>query len=215
MFGRNIFDSDFDNFFGSSFFSRPRRYESRFPRGYYSPRFLIDSAYPEPQGANSQVTRREYDNDFLAHFQNGRLFAGFDNDVVSKEESDKYVVTFKVDDLKNKNIKVDFLKAENELTLSGEEKKEEEKDGVKSSYTNNFHSSVRFDKPVKSDAITAAWEESTVVITIPKVKPDTENIVNIPIKGDNLIEPKPAEQNQAEGAAAKATPKEKEKETKL
>ncbi|ABN66247.2 18 kDa heat shock protein (HSP 18) [Scheffersomyces stipitis CBS 6054] len=189
MFRHNFFDNEFDNFFSSDFFNRPRRYESKLLHGYYSPSRLIESRYPR------QLVRRDFEDDWLAHFNDGKIFTGFDENVTTKEEPDKYIVSFKGEDLKNKGLKVDFRRKENELTISVEEKKTEEKEGVTSSYTNSYQSSVRFDKKVRPDDVSADFKDNTVVITIPKLECDEENVVNVSIEGhnvDHLIDEAPA-----------------------
>ncbi|KAK6461790.1 18 kDa heat shock protein [Scheffersomyces coipomensis] len=209
-FYNNFFDSDFEDFFNRGFFNRPRRYESSIPNGYFTPRRLIGNTYPParsliPYGYPGEVFPTAFDDDFFKHFNDGKMFVGFDNNVDLKEEQDKYVVTCKFDDLTNKDFKVDFLKKENELKISVAQKisKTDEQTGAKSESSSNYSSSLKFDKPVNPTAITAETKDGNVLITVPKVESDAENVVTIQFNnnGDNVkhvIDEKPAIANQVE-----------------
>ncbi|EGV64037.1 hypothetical protein PSN45_003875 [Yamadazyma tenuis] len=170
MFG--LHDRFFNDFYNVPFFSRSR------------------SALPGISGS-SLIPRREFDsfiNEPLVFREN---FFNVENDVKLKEEPDKYLIGFKDDKINEKELKVDFLKKENELKISISQKSEskEGEEGPQSYYSSSYQSSIRFDKPVKFEEIEADVKDGQVSIVIPKVEADpvpAENVVNVAIKG---IEP--------------------------
>ncbi|KAK6201053.1 18 kDa heat shock protein [Scheffersomyces amazonensis] len=203
----DFFNSSLDSFFDRGFFNRPRRYESNFPSGYFSTRGLIDQTYPDKRSLvpstfyPTDAIGFPFDGDFFRHFNDGKIFVGFDNNVDLKEEKDKYIVTAQIEDLKNKDLKIDFLKRENELkiSISDSEEKQDEKSGEKSSSSRSYQSSLKFDKAVNAADISAEPQENSIIITVPKVEADSENVVSIPIgNGEGnvrkILEEHPAQQ---------------------
>lgn len=168
MFGLN---DSFDDFFNVPSFTRSRR------------------ALP---GSNPRTTRSAGDslipsNGFDDFFNEPMMFKeNFYNprdEVKLKEEDDKYIVYFDDERINQKELKVDYLKKQNQLRLSIFEKSG---DGEESQITSSYQSSLGFDKPVKYDEIKADIGDSKVSITIPKVESDEENIVNIQLTGNNV-----------------------------
>ena len=153
-----FFDPDFDDFFG-----RPRKYATEVPPNF-NPRKIAQG----DNGKGQQVSR---------YFSSGKYFVGFDDNVKTTEESDKYVVSYDQENLSPDEVNVDFDKQENELIITVTQ--ETEKDGTKKSST--FHSNLKFEKPVNFDDISAEIGEQGVQVTLPKVHADHEKIVNIPI----------------------------------
>lgn len=100
---------------------------------------------------------------------------GSGNDVKYEEEKDKYLVSFEDQNIKNKDFNINFAKDRNELTIKIEDKS----DNNYSSYVNSYV----FDKPVDPNEINASLNDGKVLITIPKVVKDDDNIVNIKING--------------------------------
>lgn len=137
-------------------------------------------------------------------------FYNVENDVKLNEEADKYIVSFNDEDIAKKELKVDFLKKENELRIQTAQKSDKSEDGKESHYSSSYQSSLRFDKPVKFDDITADVNGSAVSIVIPKVESDSDNVINIQVKGNDnvkpLLESKPAK------SSAQKTLENKEKE---
>lgn len=117
-------------------------------------------------------------------------FYNVENDVKLNEEPDKYVVSFKDNEINKKELKVDFLKKENELRIQlGQRSDESSEEGNETHYSSSYSSSIRFDKPVKFDEIIADVNGPDVSIVIPKVESDEENVVNVQVKGNDSVKP--------------------------
>lgn len=177
-----FFDPDFDDFFG-----RPRKYATEVPPNF-NPRKIAQgdngkgqqvSRYGAGAGHPHRALARRDDffDDFWKNFSSGKYFVGFDDNVKTTEESDKYMVSYDQENLSPDEVNVDFDKQENELIITVTQ--ETEKDGTKKSST--FHSNLKFEKPVNFDDISAEIGEQGVQVTLPKVHADHEKIVNIPI----------------------------------
>lgn len=163
------FHNNFDDFFTPSF-TRNRR------------------ALPGGNSKDSLVPFNDFFNEpmiFRENFYNPR------ENVKLKEDDDKYIVYFEDKRIKQKELKVDYLKKQNQLRLSIMEKSG---DNEKFQYTSSYQSSLGFDKPVKYDEIKANVDDNKVEIVIPKVESDDSNTVSIKVNGSNvkpLIESSP------------------------
>ncbi|CAH6723211.1 small heat shock protein 21 [[Candida] jaroonii] len=100
---------------------------------------------------------------------------GSGSDVRYQEEKDQYLVSFDEKHIQDKNFDINFAKDRNELTIKIEDKNGE-------NYSNYVNSYV-FDKAVNPNEINASVNDGKVLISIPKVAKDAENIVNIKING--------------------------------
>lgn len=92
-----------------------------------------------------------------------------ENDVKLQEEPDKYIISFKDEDIDTKEMKVDYSKELNELRLSISKNVKEEKDSSYKQYSSTYQSSIKFDKPVAGDELLADVNGGNVMITVPKL----------------------------------------------
>lgn len=189
MFG--LHDRFLNEFFSGPSYSRrrqalPSRRDKNSEYGTLIPNsFFSDSLFNEPMVFNEN-------------------FYNVENDVKLNEEADKYIISFHDENINKKELKVDFLKKENELRIQVAQKADESGDGNESHYSSSYQSSIRFDKAVKFEEIVADVNGADVSIVIPKVESDAANIVNIQVKGiENvkpIIESKPHESNTEQKA---------------
>lgn len=84
-----------------------------------------------------------------------------------QEEPDKYIISFKDEDIDTKEMKVDYSKELNELRLSISKNVKEEKDSSYKQYSSTYQSSIKFDKPVAGDELLADVNGGNVMITVP------------------------------------------------
>ena len=62
--------------------------------------------------------RDDFFDDFWKNFSSGKYFVGFDDNVKTTEESDKYMVSYDQENLSPDEVNVDFDKQENELIIT-------------------------------------------------------------------------------------------------
>ncbi|EGW33191.1 uncharacterized protein SPAPADRAFT_50101 [Spathaspora passalidarum NRRL Y-27907] len=171
MFSR-FFDDDFDDFF-----FRPRRYTTQKPADY-NPRQITqgDDISLTPWGGQSTLSR-DFNDSFWRNFNAGKYFVGFDEDLKTTEEKDKYLVTFTQPEgkLNPEDVKIDFHKKQNELVISISH---EEKDENRST-SRSFVSSRIFAKPINPDDIKADITGGSIKLVLPKVEPDKEEKPNV------------------------------------
>ncbi|CAH6718264.1 small heat shock protein 21 [[Candida] jaroonii] len=111
------------------------------------------------------------------------LYNEFD-DVKLKEETDKYIIHFKDNEISKKELKVDFNKEQNELSLKITEKKINEVG--EDVYICNYESNIKFDKAVKFDEIVPDIQNGKVEICIPKVHKDSDNLLSMSLKNTSI-----------------------------
>lgn len=98
-----------------------------------------------------------------------------------KEESDKYLVKVRDANASTKDLQVNYHKKENQLEVTISHN-QESSDG-NHSYTSlsTSTSRVSFDKPVAFEQISAEVGSEGVVITVPKMERDEENVFKIDV----------------------------------
>lgn len=150
-----------------------------------------DNEYTQSRDNMLSIAQRNPDftdgilSNWYKNFENDDFFKG--NHIQSSfnvdEKPDKYIVTI-LGDTKNKEFKVDYLKHENQLTITTKTETQEKDDDnkIESSYTSSAVNSVSFDKPVKFDEISGDTKKDALIIEIPKATVDEENVVRIPIE---------------------------------
>lgn len=149
---------------------------------FYPPRRLVagnqkDSGLSGSQDQNAVSTRNYprslfFDNDPINW--NG----DFDNFKVV-EEPDKYLVTYREPNFKNKDFNLHFLKKENTLVVKTSEKRCDKCGGNgETDYSSHSEARVKLEKPVKFEGITADKGENSILLTVPKVEPDDEKNVH-------------------------------------
>lgn len=98
-----------------------------------------------------------------------------EDDVKLLEEADKYIISFKDEDIANKEMKVDYSKEQNELHLRISQNVDKEEETGYQHYSNTYESSIKFEKAVNGDDLLAEIDGSNVTITVPKVQQENNN----------------------------------------
>lgn len=111
------------------------------------------------------------------------FFNEFD-DVKLRELPDRYVVHFKDDNFKLKELKIDFNKELNELNVNISEKFIN-KNGEEN-YFCHYESNIKFDKAVLFDEIVPNVDKDDIEICIPKVHRDGDNTLNMSLKNTSV-----------------------------
>ncbi|CAI5756604.1 unnamed protein product [Candida verbasci] len=189
-----MFSSWFDDY-DDSLWSRARKYSSRLPRDYNprrvtenlpwyaSDRDLQPLSYDSPRRSkpHSALARREGDfiDDFWRNVERGKYFVGFDENLHTTEEDDKYLVSFDRENLSVDDVSIDFNKHDNELVISVDQS---EQDRFGRSTSSKYHSAMKFNKPIKVDDIKADITDHGIELKLPKEHADSEQVVQIPLQ---------------------------------
>ncbi|EMG50610.1 hypothetical protein G210_2086 [Candida maltosa Xu316] len=172
-------EHDFDDFF-----HRPRKYSSHIPPNYNPRRIAAQS----DRTGGQQLTRRgDFFDDFWKNFSSGKYFVGFDDNLKTKEEPDKYLISYEEEDLGPSSINIDFDKKENELIISVASE-EDDSGGGHSART--YHSTLKFEKPINAEDIHGDITDHGIELVLPKEHTDDENIVHIPLSSKRAIKKK-------------------------
>lgn len=111
------------------------------------------------------------------------------NEVKLDEQDGQYVISFEDENINKKELKVDYLKRENQLRIQIAEKQDSKDDTNETHYSSNYYNSISFDKKVNSDDIKASIDGNKISIVVPKVESDAGNIVNVQITGNDNVQP--------------------------
>ncbi|CAD1812920.1 Hsp20/alpha crystallin family protein [Candida parapsilosis] len=99
----------------------------------------------------------------------------------TKQTPESYQFTITDPNIKNKDVKIDFCKPDNALLVSVNQNLNEQGKHSQSKFASVFTNKYVFDKPVDYNDIKADHDAKTgeVIITVPKLEKDDENLVNI------------------------------------
>jgi HSP20 family protein len=127
---------------------------------------------------------RLIDDFFTPSGHEGRLHSGMHMPSTEVEETDTHIVmTFDLPGLKKEDIKIEIV--DNQLRIFGERKEEEKKKGKGLYHSERFYGLFErtFSLPahVKSDEITAEYEDGVLKLTVPKSQ--TAKIQQVKIRG--------------------------------
>ncbi|KAF3992465.1 hypothetical protein FT663_00745 [Candidozyma haemuli var. vulneris] len=177
-------DPFFDNFFGYDQPDRQRR-----------PRRAIN--YDDDVGDRQLTGYRNYPQSV------GRWYDDFGHlrdlgDVLKlKEEPDKYLVKVRDANASTKDLQVNYHKKENQLEVTISHNQESSEGNHSYTSSSMATSRVGFDKAVDFEKITADVGSEGVVIIVPKMERDEDNIFKIDIgnskKQDKIEHPKESE----------------------
>ena len=102
----------------------------------------------------------------------GERFGTYVPDVDVRETDDEILVNVEIPGMDEKNLKVSVR--ENVLTLKGEKKQEEEKEGttcrINERCYGQFERSFTLPTNIKTDAITAHYKNGVLAVTLPKAE---------------------------------------------
>lgn len=125
--------------------------------------------FEQLSGLREEINRL-FDEPFS--LMSGEFFNGWSPALDLAEDSENLVATIELPGMKKEDIQVTIH--EGVLSVSGERKRDEKKKASESYRTERFcgrfHRMVSLPKPVKTDAIKAAYRDGILTVTMPKTE---------------------------------------------
>lgn len=187
----NSFKNSFFNdlFFNHDNISKSRRIKSRGPENKVSKSLQPRRDIRHKPKRDELMLALFIDDDFfggeLNLFENTNRFFDDQGRFDVQEDDEKYLVSYKDTDIKNKELKVEYLKDKQEIVVSSKVKKcDKYNDGNGiSEFSSTSESRIKLDKPVNHEATKATIDNDCLKLTIPKLESD-ETIFRIEIEDE-------------------------------